>query len=376
MITPASLQSCTPKDLHSYTVKDLGQMAKKLSIPGWHGMRKDELARALVRTAKARARARAKQEAEPAKGGSAKAKSKPKTKSSSNPRVAAKLAKANRIKEQQRDLTTSSNGKASARDRIVLLVRDPFWLHACWEVSRQNVQRAKAAMAEHWHTARPILRLYEVESSGTTSTVECAVRDIPIHGGVSNWYIDVDRPPRSYRVDIGYVADNDKFFSLARSHSVTTPKPGSSDDIDKNWTAVAEDYEKIYAMSGGNSEQDAGELRELFEERLRRPMGSPVVTQFGVGAEGALHRERDFRFEVDAEMIIYGASKPNAHVSLAGEPVKVRPDGTFTVRLAMPDRRQVLPVVASSPDGVEQHTIVLAVERNTKVMEPVVRDNS
>jgi hypothetical protein len=38
----------------------------------------------------------------------------------------------------------------------------------------------------------------------------------------------------------------------------------------------------------------------------------------------------------------------------------------------MPNRRQVLPVVAHSADGVEQRTIVLAVERNTKTMEPVV----
>ena len=47
-----------------------------------------------------------------------------------------------------------------------------------------------------------------------------------------------------------------------------------------------------------------------------------------------------------------------------------------TVRLSMPDRRQVLPVVASTPDGVEQRTIVLAVERNTKVMEPLVREGN
>jgi hypothetical protein len=40
----------------------------------------------------------------------------------------------------------------------------------------------------------------------------------------------------------------------------------------------------------------------------------------------------------------------------------------------MPDRRQVIPVVASTGDGGEQRTIVLAVERNTKVMEPVIRD--
>jgi hypothetical protein len=73
-------------------------------------------------------------------------------------------------------------------------------------------------------------------------------------------------------------------------------------------------------------------------------------------------------------MIIYGCTRPDAHVQLSGEPVKLRSDGSFTVRLAMPDRRQVLPVVASSSDGMEQRTIVLAIERNTKVMEPYVRD--
>ncbi|NQU19795.1 MAG: DUF4912 domain-containing protein, partial [Candidatus Nealsonbacteria bacterium] len=40
----------------------------------------------------------------------------------------------------------------------------------------------------------------------------------------------------------------------------------------------------------------------------------------------------------------------------------------------LPNRRHVLPIVASSGDGVEQRTIVLAVDRNTKVMEPVIRD--
>jgi len=34
-----------------------------------------------------------------------------------------------------------------------------------------------------------------------------------------------------------------------------------------------------------------------------------------------------------------------------------------------------LPVVGQSPDGAEQRTIVLAVERNTKVMEPLLKEN-
>ncbi len=73
-------------------------------------------------------------------------------------------------------------------------------------------------------------------------------------------------------------------------------------------------------------------------------------------------------------MIIFGCTKSDAHVTLAGEPIKVRQDGSFTVRMSLPERRQVLPVTSSSRDGSTQQTIVLAIERNTKVMEPVVRD--
>ena len=35
-----------------------------------------------------------------------------------------------------------------------------------------------------------------------------------------------------------------------------------------------------------------------------------------------------------------------------------------------------LNVVASTPDGVEQRTIVIAIERNTKVLEPMVRESN
>jgi hypothetical protein len=70
-------------------------------------------------------------------------------------------------------------------------------------------------------------------------------------------------------------------------------------------------------------------------------------------------------------MVIYGATDPQGMVSIGGEPVKVRGDGSFAVSLPIPDRRQVIPVVASSRDGSKQRTTVLAIERNTKIMEPI-----
>ena len=93
------------------------------------------------------------------------------------------------------------------------------------------------------------------------------VRDIDIHGGVNNWYIEVSDPPRSYRVDIGYLSASGKFFTLARSNVVSTPKAGASSALDENWTDVAENFDKIYAMSGGYSpDNNSLELQELFEQ--------------------------------------------------------------------------------------------------------------
>ena len=96
--------------------------------------------------------------------------------------------------------------------------------------------------------------------------------------------------------------------------------------------------------------------------------------QFGHRSDGGAGQRPGFEFQVDTELIVHGVTEPNAHVTLRGEPVKIRSDGTFAVRFNLPDRRHVLPMVASSRDGAEQRTIVLAVDRNTKVMEPVNRD--
>jgi hypothetical protein len=82
----------------------------------------------------------------------------------------------------------------------------------------------------------------------------------------------------------------------------------------------------------------------------------------------------NFQLEVDAELIVYGATLPEAYVTLQGEPVKVQPDGTFRVRVDLPNKRQVLPIVASAPQRGGRQTVVMAVERNTKAMEPYSRD--
>jgi hypothetical protein len=371
--------------LKSYSHKDLVQLAKKGGVHGWHAMRKEQLVKALLDAAKSKSRKPTTPRAPERRSSGVKAVA-PIAKNShssaplhkpTSPRVLKHLDQVKAKLYRSKDISTdapASKKKQPAKDRVVVMVRDPFWLHVYWELTRTSVERVAAAMNASWHLARPVLRLLEVNEGGTTSATERVVKDIEIHGGVSNWYIHVEGVPKSYRIEVGYVAE-ERFYGLVRSNVVTTPEAGSSDAIDEHWTDVAQNFDKIYAMSGGYSTDGSStELQELFEERLRRPMGSPMTTRYGNGANMIFPASKDFVFEVDAELIIYGTCQPNAHVSVRGEPIRLRPDGSFTMRMSLPNQRQVIPAVACTPDGSEQRTIVLAIERNTKVMEPITRE--
>jgi uncharacterized protein len=386
----------TLANLKEKPVRDLARLAKQHGVPGWHAMRKDQLIRALVQKAKAR-------QAVPAASRVAGSNSGPQTAlglsgrrrpasveavsgPATAPRdtvtrrealVAERILEARERLARAKSLATRPEGgrSSAARDRMVLMVRGPHWMHAFWELTPRSITRAQAALGQEWHGARPTLRVLEVESGLKATPSERVVRDIEVHGGVKNWFIDVREPLRC-RVEIGYLSASGRFHALARSNAVSTPMTSQGDTLDTHWGEIVGDCEKIYAMSGGFSpENNSTELQELFEERLRRPMGPPVARRTTTEAELVDHTG-GHHLEVDAEMIVYGVTQPGSYVTLQGEPVKVQRDGSFRVRVDMPNKRQVLPIVASTADGVERQTVVIAVERNTKSMEPLSRDGN
>jgi hypothetical protein len=286
-----------------------------------------------------------------------------------DPEVARRIAEARERLARAKDLATRPEGGRAARaprDRMVLMVRGPHWLHAFWEITPRSIARAQSALGQDWHGARPILRVIRLESGTQASASARVVREIEVHGGVKNWFVDVREPMRC-RVEIGYLSTSARFHSLARSNPVSVPSASQTDTLDTHWGEIASDCDRIYSMSGGYSpENNSTELQELFEERLRRPMVTPATRS--IADDDDEEGRPELELQVDAEVIVYGATLPNARVTLQGEPVKLQPDGTFRVRVEMPNKRQVLPIVATSPDGAARHMVVMAVERNTKVL--------
>ncbi len=285
-----------------------------------------------------------------------------------------KSSKAVAVKEPaipaDKDLSTKT-AKGVVKDRIFLMVPDPHWLHTHWELTLQSVQRAEAALGQEWYGAKPVIRLFDVTSQDTTSTAETVIRDIVIHGGCNHWYIDIPQPPRTYRADIGYLTRRGHFHPLCRSNVVTPPKAGASEALEENWVADIDDKAagRLLAMSTGFESSGNSQLRDLFDEQVKRNSKDSIV-----GSGAVPDKLKKFGFELNAELIVTGRTDPTARVTLGNEPQKIRADGTFVMRYSLTDGRQIIPAIATSADGMEERTIVLAVERNTKHLDPMVHD--
>ena len=191
----------TATSLKAHTSKDLAQMAKTKGVAGWHSMRKDQLVKALLKIAKQKEKE--KNLRSPSRSKSTRGRSgSPKSTESV---IAKQIRSERQRRENRKNLAASCElGKRDIvpeSDRLILIVRDAFWMQAYWEITRATVQRAKVALSGYWHTAKPILRLLEISSDGNTNSVENIAQEIDIHSGVNNWYINCPKPCLLYTSD-------------------------------------------------------------------------------------------------------------------------------------------------------------------------------
>jgi len=74
-----------------------------------------------------------------------------------------------------------------------------------------------------------------------------------------------------------------------------------------------------------------------------------------------------FWFKVNAELILYGSTEPDATVTVAGRPVQLRDDGSFSFRFSLPDGQFELPAVAVKADRSDGGTARLSFSRATEL---------
>ena len=164
-------------------------MARQRGFTKWHSMRKDELIAALAAAgvkepggslATAEPAPSEREEAERSERIAAAARARRMT-------VAQKqLAEIQRQRQRMQDLSTTT--PAVAADKLLLLVRDPYWLQVTWEISPGSVARARTAMGQHWHGAQPVLRIGKLGDDGAvTLSNPLAVCDVI--GDVTGYFV-------------------------------------------------------------------------------------------------------------------------------------------------------------------------------------------
>lgn len=120
------------------------------------------------------------------------------------------------------------------------------------------------------------------------------------------------------------------------------------------------------------------EVTELLRRQLMQQLSSLALAEVGAQSSwsgavssfssplGGMERRKGFWFNVNAELIIYGSTEPDATVTIGGRKIRLRPDGSFSYRFALPDGNYDLPAIATSADGDDSRSAALSFLRATE----------
>lgn len=124
------------------------------------------------------------------------------------------------------------------------------------------------------------------------------------------------------------------------------------------------------------------EITELIRRSLEREISSQAAAALARGELagvpelggvfsisspfGGAEQRKGFWFNVNAELIIYGATEPDAIVTIGGRKIQLRRDGTFSFRFALPDGNYDLPVQATAADQSDSRRAELKFSRATQ----------
>ncbi|MGB3496285.1 MAG: DUF4912 domain-containing protein [Elainellaceae cyanobacterium] len=89
------------------------------------------------------------------------------------------------------------------------------------------------------------------------------------------------------------------------------------------------------------------------------------MSGIGMGASMPPIKPRQFWLVADAELIVYGATEPDATVTIGGRPIKLNPDGTFRFQMSFQDGLIDFPIMAVAADGEQNRAIHMKFERET-----------
>ncbi|MBF2005759.1 DUF4912 domain-containing protein [Chlorogloeopsis fritschii PCC 9212] len=299
--------------------------------------------------------------------------------------------------------------------RIVLMPRDPQWAYTYWDVPNEHKEELRRQGGQQL-----ALRIYDVTDISFDYQSPHSIQEYPCDELAREWYLPVPVSDRDYVIDIGYRCADGRWLVLARSAPVHVPPVYPSDWIEDVFLTVNFDEElrgktfyelvppakKVAATANGNAiyDQIFGMAESVEAMRVAGSLfgsmqhvpGSMVpeqaissyvfpsgvgmwavptvsgLTMSGVGMSGVGFsasavpmRPRQFWLIADAELIVYGATEPDATVTIGGRPIKLNPDGTFRFQMSFQDGLIDYPIMAVAADGEQTRSIHMKFTRET-----------
>ena len=249
---------------------------------------------------------------------------------------------------------------------LVLMQKDPNWMHAFWEVSENRINEAKHGKG------KIVLRLFDIADDLTVQRgKKRKFRDVEVPANARSWYVE-NTAGKSCVAVLGAVSGKN-FKPIVESAPVMT--------FDKSAAAPAEDDAFAKASLGGNTLgnfMSSGFSSQTAESWLKK-LGSSSESMFSGAlssaalqsnnievAKDSVNYGKDFFLWVKTRLIVYGGTRPDAHLQVRGEPFPLNPDGTFSFEEDLPDSTKIIPVFATDKDGDFPTTIVPIVVKRTE----------
>ena len=125
--------------------------------------------------------------------------------------------------------------------RVVLLPVEPYLIHAYWDVTSNDIEKAKQRLGDDYGQSQAVLRFYDVTNIIYDGTNAHGFFDVDIDLQAKDWYVDLWSPDKSYFVDLGFKTGDGFFLSIARSSVAKTPCAWPAPKVDEHYMLVAED---------------------------------------------------------------------------------------------------------------------------------------
>lgn len=256
---------------------------------------------------------------------------------------------------------------------LVLMQRDPNFLHAFWEVKEDRLKKALG------NKETLVLRLYDVSSDLTVRKNRTRkFRDVEVPADAKSWYVQ-NRGAQSFSATLGAKTESGKFEPLVEapamqvfSYEKIQPETFKSDSVFFKASLGGAGIGG-FGSSGLSSQSVASWLENLAsssESFFSGSLSSGALSSGSLVAQpstpGSISYGKDFFLWVKTRLIVYGGTRPDAHLQVRGEPFPLNPDGTFSFEQDLPDSTQIIPVFATDKDGDFPTTIVPIVIKRTE----------